>query len=147
VTVRKPDIMIAGLLVSCVLSTAACGSGEDSEEDEAAKSLICKAMIMMENVYLAIGSYDIDWHYISDVESRIVFRQATRHVAGSGLQLSPASAGLAAEDAVTDFGDTHSYSIVAVSELGTLWAAYVSKASGGGRCFYSVRDGVLTEGW
>lgn len=145
--VWRLGIIIAGLLIVCVVVTTACGVDQGSEEDKAAKWLVRRAMITLDNFYLAIGSCDVDWHYLSDVESRLVFKQARQHVAGVGIQPSVATAGQAAEHTVTYFGDSHSYSIVTVSESGTLWGVYADKTSGENRYFCSVRDGVLSEGW
>ena len=76
-----------------------------------------------------------------------MFKQAQQHVAGAGIIPSAATAGMAAQSTVTYFGDAHSYSIVTVSESGTLWGVRVDRTSGSSRYFCSVTDGVISEGW
>lgn len=147
VRVRRLGMITVGLLIGCVLLTAACSTGQASPEDEAAKALMRRAMLTLEDFYHATGGYDVDWHYLSDVQSGLVFTQARRHVAGAGIDPSAVAAGLAANGAVTYFGDVHSYSIVTVSESGTIFGVRVDKTSGDDRYFCTVRDGVLSEGW
>lgn len=140
-------VSLAGvLLVSCAVLVTACGSGGNSE-DEAAKSLLRKAIVMMDSVYPAIGTYAIDDQYLSDAGSGLTFIEAGQHVVRVGESSWLTNPGRAAEGEVSYFGDAQSYSILTITESGGLWGVYVDGASDGGRYFCSARDGALTEGW
>jgi len=139
-------LLVGCLVLGCALLAVGCAPGGDSE-DEAAKSLVRKAIVMLDSVYLALGTYAIHEQYLSDVESELTFVPAAQHVVrvGEGPRLT--GPGRAAEGKVSYFGDAQSYSVLTVAESGTLWGVFVDRALGGSRYFCSWRDGVLTESW